>query len=295
MGASVLPPLLAVGAELELVGRLAHEALGEVSGIVKSARGDFYWVHNDSGDSPRLFAIDGEGTPLKPPWMPIDLADWPGHAIDNATHFDWEDIALSDGVLYVADVGNNGNARRDLGVYVVNEPDPLAIPRMRALSYLPVRYPDQEDHPGDVWHFDCEAEFVADGVLHFLTKHRQSGQIGEGAPGTKLYRLDTHHTDAENVLTLVGRRDDVSQVTAADMSPDGNRLAVATYTTLWLFDRPAYDDDWLSGKTWRLDLDTSQAKQLEALAWEDASSLLLTNEQRDLFRARIGDFVPVSD
>ena len=295
VGASVLPSLLAVGAELELVGRLSHEALGEVSGIVKSARGDFYWVHNDSGDSPRLFAIDGEGTPLKPPWMPIDLADWPGHAIDNATHFDWEDIALSDGVLYVADVGNNGNARRDLGVYVVNEPDPLAIPRMRALSYLPVRYPDQEEHPGDVWHFDCEAVFVADGVLHFLTKHRQSRQIGEGAPGTKLYRLDTHHTDAENVLTLVGRRDDVSQVTAADMSPDENRLAVATYTTLWLFDRPAYDDDWLSGKTWRLDLDTSQAKQLEALAWADASSLLLTNEQRDLFRARIGDFVPVSD
>ena len=295
LGVSALPSLLAVGAELELVGRLAHEALGEVSGIVKSARGDFYWVHNDSGDSPRLFAIDGEGTPLKPSWMPIDLADWPGHAIDNATHFDWEDIALADGVLYVADVGNNGNARRDLGVYVVNEPDPLAIPRMRALSYLPVRYPDQEDHPGDVWHFDCEAVFVADGVLHFLTKHRQSRQIGEGAPGTKLYRLDTHHTDAENVLTLVGRRDDVSQVTAADMSPDGHRLAVATYTTLWLFDRPAYDDDWLSGKTWRLDLDTSQAKQLEALAWEDASSLLLTNEQRDLFRARIGDFVPVSD
>lgn len=295
LGVSALPSLLAVGAELELVGRLAHEALGEVSGIVKSGRGDFYWVHNDSGDSPRLFAIDGEGTPLKPPWMPIDLADWPGHAIDNATHFDWEDIALADGVLYVADVGNNGNARRDLGVYVVNEPDPLAIPRMRALSYLPVRYPDQEEHPGDVWHFDCEAVFVADGVLHFLTKHRQSRRIGEGAPGTKLYRLDTHHTDAENVLTLVGRRDDVFQVTAADMSPDGNRLAVATYTTLWLFDRPAYDDDWLSGKTWRLDLDTSQAKQLEALAWEDASSLLLTNEQRDLFRARIGDFVPVSD
>ena len=294
LGVSALPSLLAVGAELELVGRLAHEALGEVSGIVKSARGDFYWVHNDSGDSPRLFAIDGEGTPLKPSWMPIDLADWPGHAIDNATHFDWEDIALADGVLYVADVGNNGNARRDLGVYVVNEPDPFAIPKMRALKYLPVRYPDQDD-PGDVWHFDCEGVFVADGALYFLTKHRQSRQIGEGAPGTKLYRLDTHHTDAENVLTLVGRREDVSQVTAADMSPDGNRLAVATYSTLWLFDRPPDGDDWLSGKAWRLDLDTSQAKQLEALAWQDASSLLLTNEQRDLFRARIGDFVPVSD
>ena len=294
LAASVLPSLNAVGTELERVGHLAHEALGEVSGIVKSARGDFYWVHNDSGDSPRLFAIDAQGTPLKPPYLPVELADWPGHAIDNASHFDWEDIALADGVLYVADVGNNGNARRDLGVYVVNEPDPLAIPRMRALKYLPVRYPDQEDHPGDVWHFDCEAVFVADGALYFLTKHRQSRRIGEGAPGTKLYRLDTYHTDVENVLTLVGRREDVSQVTGADMSPDGSRLAVATYTTLWLFDRPEDGDDWLSGEAWRLDLETAQTKQLEALAWEDASTLRLTNEQRDLFRARIGDFTPAS-
>lgn len=292
LGAVALSSLLAAGAEMELIGRLSHEALGEVSGIVKSARGDFYWVHNDSGDSPRLFAIDGDGNPLKPSWMPIELADWPGHAIDNATHFDWEDIALADGVLYIADVGNNGNARRDLGVYVVNEPDPYAIPKMRALKYLPVRYPDQDDHPGDVWHFDCEAVFVADGALYFLTKHRQSRQIGEAAPGTKLYRLDTDHTDVENVLTLIGRREDVSQVTAADVSPDGSRLAVATYTALWLFDQPEDGDDWLSGKAWRLDLDPAQAKQLEALAWEDAASLRLTNEQRDLFRAKIEDFTP---
>lgn len=292
LGAVALSSLLAAGAEMELIGRLSHEALGEVSGIVKSARGDFYWVHNDSGDSPRLFAIDGDGNPLKPSWMPIELADWPGHAIDNATHFDWEDIALADGVLYIADVGNNGNARRDLGVYVVNEPDPYAIPKMRALKYLPVRYPDQDDHPGDVWHFDCEAVFVADGALYFLTKHRQSRQIGEAAPGTKLYRLDTDHTDVENVLTLIGRREDVSQVTAADVSPDGSRLAVATYTALWLFDQPEDGDDWLSGKAWRLDLDPAQAKQLEALAWEDAASLRLTNEQRDIFRAKIEDFTP---
>ena len=284
-------------AELERIGRLTHPALDEISGIVKSRRGDspspFYWVHNDSGDEPRLFAIDGDGTPVKPPFMPISAADWPGHAIDNAAHFDWEDIALADGVLYIADVGNNGNARRDLGVYVVNEPDPLAIPKMRALKHLPVRYPDQNEHPGDVWHFDCEGVFVADGKLHFLTKHRQSRRIREGAPGTKLYRLDTEHTDRENVLTLVGRRDDVSQVTGADLSPDGTVLAVSTYTALWLFDAPDDGADWLSGKARRLDLDTAVARQLEAVGWEDDASLRLTNEQRDVFRARIEDFEPV--
>ncbi|MCE2424420.1 MAG: hypothetical protein J4F45_04845, partial [Pseudomonadales bacterium] len=45
------------GEPVEIVARVEHEALGEVSGIVKSDRGDFYWVHNDSGDEARLFAI----------------------------------------------------------------------------------------------------------------------------------------------------------------------------------------------------------------------------------------------
>ncbi len=280
---------------LELIGRVEHPALGEISGIVKSERGDFYWVHNDSGDEAQLFAIDGAGRVLKPPYIPVPVADWPGHAIDNASHFDWEDIALADGVLYIADVGNNGNARRDLGVYVVHEPDPVAIPKMRAVRFLPVRYPDQEEHPGDVWHFDCEAVFVFGGKLYLLTKHRQSRRIRQSAPGTKLYRLDTAFTDRQNVLTLVGRREDITNVTGADLSPDGRRLAVSTYTSLWLFDRPPGGDDWLSGKAWRLELDTAVAKQLEAVAWEDHATLRLINEQRDILRAHIADFVPTAD
>ena len=201
------------GHGVEPVGRLAHSALSEVSGIVKSEAGEFYWVHNDSGDSPRLFALDPHGTPLKPPYIDGPAADWDGHVIENAWHFDWEDIALADGTLYVADVGNNGNARRDLGVYVIAEPDPRAIPKMRARAFLPVRYPDQHRFPAKTWHFDCEAVFVANGRLHFITKHRQPGKALDWAPGAKLYRLDTDHVDRDNVLTLVGRREDVTLAT----------------------------------------------------------------------------------
>lgn len=280
---------LAVG--VERVGSVTHPRLPEVSGIVKSERGDFYWVHNDSGNSAALFAIDAAGVPLVPPWLGIAAEDWQGHAIDHATNADWEAIALADGTLYIADVGNNGNARRDLGVYVVNEPDPRAVQRMKALKYLPLRYPDQQAHPGDVWHFDCEAVFVADGKLHFITKHRRSRRIGEFEPGAKLYRLDTQHVDEENVLTLVGHHDDIAVVTSADISPDGNRLAVATYTALWIFDRPEEGENWLAGRAWKLDLPQNiWQRQLEAIAWQNPSTLLLINEKRDMMRAQVADF-----
>jgi len=287
---------ISVGAAdpVRVIGRVEHEALGEVSGIVKSTLGDFYWVHNDSGDEARLFAIDADARVLRPPYIPVSEADWPGHVIDSAWNFDWEDIALADGVLYIADVGNNGNARRDLGVYVVNEPDPLAIPRMRTLSFLPIRYPDQESYPAKLWHFDCEAVFVADDKLYFVTKHRQPGEIGRFEAGAKLYRLDTAFSDRENVLTLVGTREDIVLATGADLSPDGARLAVSTYDALWIFDKPVTGDDWLSGVAWRLDLERSVAKQLEAVAWDDAETLRLVNENRDVILADVRAFAPVS-
>lgn len=280
---------------VERIGRVDHPALREVSGIVKSRVGGFYWVHNDAGDDARLFAIDAAGTPLWPPYLNVAAAnDWPGHAINGAWHFDWEDIALADGTLYIADVGNNGNARRDLGVYVVNEPDPRAIPKMRVLKHLPLRYPDQRSFPAAAWHFDCEAVFVADGELYFITKHRQPGQIEGWEAGAKLYRLDTEFTDRENVLTLVGRHDEVALATGADLSPNGHTLAVSTYTALWLFDRPADGDNWFSGPTRKLALDRVFTRQLEAIAWESDDTLRLVNEQRDVFRASVGEFLPAT-
>ena len=297
LAAGGLACALSVGAAdgVRTIGRVEHDALEEISGIVKSTLGDFYWVHNDSGDDARLFAIDADSAVLKPPYMPVSGADWPGHVIVGAWNFDWEDIALANGVLYIADVGNNGNARRDLGVYVVNEPDPLAIAGMRTLKFLPVRYPDQESYPAKRWHFDCEAVFVADDKLYFITKHRRPGEIGGFEAGAKLYRLDTEFTDRENVLTLVGMREDVFLATGADLSPDGTRLAVSTYDALWIFDKPVAGDDWLSGVAWQLDLDRRVARQLEAVAWDDAQTLRLVNENRDVILADVRAFAPVSE
>ena len=48
-------------------------------------------------------------------WLKERFVDepWPGIAILDAWNVDWEDITFTDGHLYIGDVGNNGNGRRD--------------------------------------------------------------------------------------------------------------------------------------------------------------------------------------
>ena len=280
---------------LERIAKLSHGPLNEVSGLARSSQPGIFWVHNDSGDEARLFAIRLDGEVVVPTHLVKRYEDrvWPGLTLLGASNVDWEDLATDGDHLYVADTGNNGNARRDLGVYELAEPNPLAIDRARPLRFLPIRYPDQHAFPPEEWHFDCEAMFVADGRLHFLTKHRERGGINGWASGTKLYRLDTEWTDRDNVLTLVSERADVSTPTAADLSPDGRRLAVLTFSAIWIFERPEEGDDWLGGPTRRLALDRDEVDVNEALCWADDATLLIANEDRDLYRVGLAAFVAV--
>ncbi len=279
------------GRVVKEIGSVVHGPLQEISGIVKSqSYPDTYWVHNDSGDAPGLFSITGKGDVIHPGFVRnkhIGEGDsekhWQGVPVHLAANQDWEDIATHAGNIYIADVGNNGNARRDLGVYIVREPNPKAITNVRTLKYYPVEYPDQKSFPAEQWHFDSESMFVVDGVIYFVTKHRQPGKISQWEQGAKLYRLDTYKTEEVNTLTLVGEHDEVAVATGADVSPDGNYLAILCYTTIWLFEKPEQGDNWLTSKSHRLNLDFKQTGQVEAIAWQDDDQLIFTNEPGQLF------------
>ena len=273
-------------------------AINEMSGMVKSRRyKDVYWVHNDSGDMARLFALTGNGRIIVPEYLRRyygnepgpDSKPWPGLVIELAANIDWEDIAIDDDAIYIADMGNNGNSRRDLGIYVIEEPNPRETARTRSLKFIPVRYPDQVRFPGRQWHYDCEALFVFEGKLYFLTKNRQPGQMARFEKGTALYRLDSERTDEVNLLTRVQEDARPFVVTGADTSPDGQWLAVLCYTELWLFPRPAKGDRWLSGKARRLPLDVNFTGQAEAITWRDAHSLLIGNEEGEWFTVDVND------
>ena len=87
--------------------------LPEASGIVKSRRHPgIFWVHNDSGNPPALFAIRRDGTVVREFRLEVP-------------NVDWEDIAIDDeGHLYLGDIGNNGGLLALRAVYRIDEPDP---------------------------------------------------------------------------------------------------------------------------------------------------------------------------
>ncbi len=284
---------------LEHVAALDHPPLNELSGLVTSSDAHgVYWAHNDSGAKPRLFAIDGRYEIHVPEWQrhrytagdALLRAPWPGVEITNASLVDWEDIARVGDRLYIGDVGNNGNARRDLGFYELREPVPSGPETIRATRFIPVHYPEQASFPGSIWEWDCEAVFADGERLYLLTKHREPESVASQMPGARLYALDltTASTTASNPLRFISRHDTVELATAADLSPDGEVLAVLTYAAVWFFSRPAPgSEDWLGGMPAIRTLPIFETRQAEALAWRDDGVLVITNEGGSIFEMQV--------
>ena len=280
------------GYRLEVSHRVEFEPISEMSGIVRNPLDGSFWVHNDSGDEPRLFALDAEGRVQIPESLGDDFhgeepetgrEPWPGVFIENAVNQDWEDVTSDGTNLYIADTGNNRNARRDLGIYVVPWESLRNTQTASATRFIPVHYPEQTGFPPLERHFDSESLFFADGSLYAITKHRESFPNQRMQPGANLYRLDSQSESESNALTLIDHHPELTAATAAELSPDGNTLAVLSYTAVWLFERPAECDTWLSAPSSRLPLDVNAARQVEAIAWLDSNTLIVTNEQRDWF------------
>ena len=238
----------------------------ELSGIVRSkSNKNVFWIHNDSGDKPRVFAIDSAGKF----YMSDRYKNQEGIEIAGATNVDWEDITMDNkGNLVVADLGNNGNDRKDLVLYVIPEPSPLAS-NTTFLKKIFVKYPDQKVfNKSTDFNFDCEAIFYADNKIHMLSKNRSN-------TFTKLYRLDQEKTEEVNTLTLVDKFNIGGKVTAADASEDGNKLVVITYQAIWMFERRDAQSSYFNGHIWWLPV---TSPQIEGVCFKDDNTLWLLDE-----------------
>lgn len=244
-GAFAALPMLAATAlaaadpAIRPVGNIADETLIELSGLAVSRRvDDRWWGHNDSGNPAELFAFDGRGRSL-------------GRIALDAPAFDWEDIASyrQGGVAYlaVADTGDNFSFRAQVSIQIVAEPG-AALP---SAPLKPVRTIDFrfEDGPRD-----CESLAADPARRRFLLLDKQRTPAGlyelamDAPAGTlavarRIADLPSLYRDPKPPASLTGADRYRGTPTAMDLSADGRRLAVLTYTHLAIFERRG-DEDW---------------------------------------------------
>lgn len=98
-------------------GSLSDTEIKEASGIAPSYKyPGLYWLHNDSGDTSRLFLVDSSGSVKATVYL------------KNIINRDWEDLKTyknsSDGrsYVYVADIGDNFNKYEHKMIYRFEEP-----------------------------------------------------------------------------------------------------------------------------------------------------------------------------
>lgn len=216
------------------VGSIQNDALFEVSGIAASrAHPGVYYVHNDSDDTARFFAVDLEGRTLGE------------YSLPSANAIDWEDIALGPSsagdVLFLGDIGDNGARdgsaapRGEVQIFRVREPEVRldASPSQQMVSWERLRavYPDRP-HDAETLMVDPTTS-----ELFIITKET------DGHSG--VYRMSARaaadsQTTLERVAELaVGecQLPGSPLITGGDISRGGTQIALLSYSSLFLWQR----------------------------------------------------------
>ncbi len=134
--------------------------LNEISGLEKLNDSVLIAI-NDSGNSPDILFINLKGKILRK-----------CHVI-NAPNNDWEDLTMDDkGNLYIADVGNNLNNRKDLCVLKLNAEVAFHLDSIEVKKIF-FSYIDQTQFPpkATASKFNCEAIYWMNDTLHLITKN----------------------------------------------------------------------------------------------------------------------------
>jgi hypothetical protein len=216
-----------------VAGNLGDDALVETSGIAAGlANEDILWMHNDSGDSFRVFAIGTDGAAR-------------GRLNIAVQADDVEDIAAAacpDGsgpCVWVADTGDNAREREEVALIIVPEPAVPAGGLGEADAPTWTRVPfTYEGGPVDV-----EAVVVAPaGDRAFLIEKRDEATArvfvleGPFLHAQALVATELTVFDSPGVGSVeLGR-----MITGADLHPSGRQLALRTYTTVHVY---RFEDD----------------------------------------------------
>lgn len=189
----------------------------EASGIADSRTiNEHLWVHEDSGNPPRLFLLKHEG------FVTDSLL------VEGATNRDWEDIAVGKGpddgqsYIYVGDIGDNNLQYATYTIYRIPEPPSFNIDNITEYDKIEFAYPDGAH--------DAEALLVDDATKDIFVITKRDAM-------SKVYRIpypqstgSVNQAEYVNDLTFTG-------VVSASLSKSGKEMLLKTYTNLYYYSR----------------------------------------------------------
>lgn len=198
---------LAASADDTVAFTIEDPRITESSGLAADPRAEGYWTSNDSGDDGIAYRLDPSG-------------EVTGTLRYRAEPVDVEAVAMHEGRLYLADIGDNGAQRERVTVYSFGDAraDDQTVP-YRAYEF---RYPDGAH--------DAETLLVdKTGRMYVVTKGVEGG----------IYRAPkTPKRTTVNELDRVG--DAPAGVTDGTFLPDNDRIALLTLGTIQIIDRDGY-------------------------------------------------------
>ena len=213
-------------------GEIENSDINEASGICASKKNsNVLWLHNDSGDYNRIFAISLDGKHLGE------------YYLNNSKNRDWEDIAIGPGpiegetYLYIGDIGDNLSIYDTKYIYRVIEPtiNLNQIPIIDTLfTYDIISYQyengrrDAETLMVDPWTKD----------IYIISKREENIQFYKlSYPQDLESRMIAELVGEKNFYLDVDERDMMHWITAGDISYDGYDILIKSYIDIFYFSR----------------------------------------------------------
>ena len=241
--------------KISKIGKLPA-VIDESSGLAKSNKPDLYISHNDSGGKTELYEFDLSGKLVSTMNVP------------NAVNHDWEDITKDEeGNYYIGNIGNNGVARDRFEIYKFN--DKQSVTEIISFKYAAQKSAERISGKPE---FDSEAFFYHKKNLFLFSKNWDQNKYVE------LYQMPAE--PGNHTLSPMDSIQINSQVTAADISPDGKKFALLTYGKILLF---GIKNDRIDFRN-PIGCFRFVKKQTEALIFLNNTDMLVTNEQGEMYR-----------
>lgn len=266
VGAVILITVRIVSAQNQ--NTLQDSEMKETSGIAASRiNKNTFYVHNDSGDTSRFFAINPNGQ-LKETFY------FKGDAID------CEDIAVGPGTekgksyVYLGDIGDNHHQRRTIEVYRFQEPEITSAKtaHLQANTYY-FKYPDGPR--------DAETLMIdpVDRLFYIVSKREDS--VGVYTAPLNASFTDTISLKLQCKLHFKGLPL-LKWITAGDISADGKQVLLRSYQNIYYWKRNPGEPVWKAMQAKPQELKHNAEKQGEAIGFTaDGKGCYTTSEGKN--------------